>query len=277
MPLLALQGQHITRTFGEGVKRVTVLDDVSLDVRRGEFVLLMGPSGSGKSTLLAVLSGLLPPTAGRVLALGENMWAMSDEQREHFRLKHSSFIFQGYDLFPALTARQQVEIVLRWGEGMGAYAARERADEALALMSLTGKGHLRPCQLSGGERQRVAVARALVKKPTFCFADEPTGALDWTNGRRVIELLHGAAHNQGATVLVVGHDERILPYADRLYCLENGRLRRLESREFRARPAVGHGTAGIAQPGVLTIENVEPTRLTTDFAVSSSGCDAPCR
>src|SRR5207249_11221549 len=111
----------ITRTFGEGLKLVTVLDDVSLDVYPGEFVLLMRPSGSGKSTLLAVLSGLLPPTTGRVLAVGEDLWAMSDEWREHFRLKHSSFIFQGYDLFPALTARQQVEIVLRWGEGLGVH------------------------------------------------------------------------------------------------------------------------------------------------------------
>src|SRR4051812_11503586 len=125
MTVLALQGQHITRTFGRGVKLVTVLDDISLDVCRGEFVLLMGPSGSGKSTLLAVLSGLLRPAAGRVLALGEDLWAMSDRQCEQFRLRHCGYIFQGYNLFPALTARQQVEIVLRWGEGATAREARE--------------------------------------------------------------------------------------------------------------------------------------------------------
>ena len=267
MAIVTLLGQHVTRTFGEGVRRVTVLDDVSLDIRRGEFVLLMGPSGSGKSTLMAVLSGLLRPNAGRVLALGEDLWAMSEEEREHFRLRHSSFIFQGYDLFPALTAREQLEIVLRWGEGTGAHEARERADKALALMSLTGKGHLRPCHLSGGERQRVAVARALVKKPTFCFADEPTGALDWANGRRVIELLHGAAHDEGASVLVVAHDERIIPYADRLYYMENGRLGRFESRELPARPTVGSGAGRIRHPGALRTENDESNRLTPDFAI----------
>lgn len=235
MGLPVLAGLNLTRSFGEGEKRVTVLDDVSIDVDQGEFVLLMGPSGSGKSTLLAILSGLLRPDSGRVLALGEDLWALSDHEREHFRLKHSSFVFQAYDLFPALTAREQVEMVLRWGEGAGAREARQRADETLALLGLAGKGHLRPWQLSGGEKQRVAVARALVKKPAFCFADEPTGALDWSSGRRVIELLRDAADKDGTTVLLVGHDERIIPYSDRYYRLENGRLGRSKVRASKRR------------------------------------------
>jgi putative ABC transport system ATP-binding protein len=220
----ALQGRNLMRTFGEGPTHVAVLADVSLDVHPGEFVLLMGPSGSGKSTLLAVLSGLLRPTAGQVLALGDDLWTMSDQQREEFRRKHCGFVFQGYDLFPSLTARQQVEMMLRWGEWASHRAARKRADETLAVLGLTDKAHLRPCQLSGGEKQRVAIARALVKRPTLCFADEPTSSLDWANGRRVVELLRGAAEVGGATVLVVAHDPRIIPYADRVLHLENGRI-----------------------------------------------------
>jgi putative ABC transport system ATP-binding protein len=160
---LALRGRHLTRTFGQGETLVTALADVSLDLAPGEFALLMGPSGSGKSTLLAVLSGLLPPTAGQVLALGEDLWKMSDKQRERFRLRHVGFVFQGYNLLAALMARQQLELVLRWGAGASAREARERADETLALLGLASRAHLRPDQLSGGEKQRVAIGRALIK------------------------------------------------------------------------------------------------------------------
>jgi putative ABC transport system ATP-binding protein len=184
----------------------------------------MGPSGSGKSTLLAVLSGLLRPSSGQVAALGQDLWALSERQRECFRLRHCGFIFQGYNLFPALTARQQLEIVLRWGEGTSRQEARRRAAEMLGILGLVKKGPLRPAQLSGGEKQRVAVARALVKDPTLCFADEPTGALDWTNGEHVIELLRTRAHEGGGTVLVSSHDARIIPYADRVCYLEDGKL-----------------------------------------------------
>jgi putative ABC transport system ATP-binding protein len=218
-------GQELTLTFGVGSSRVTVLDDVSLDVRRGEITLLMGPSGSGKSTLLAVLSGLMRPTSGTVSALGNDLWAMSDWEREEFRRKYCGFIFQGYDLFPALTARQQVEMILRWGESAKSGVARKRCLETLAMLGLTDKPDRRPGQLSGGEKQRVAIARALVKRPEFCFADEPTAALDWENGRRVIELLRSAAHVGGAMVLIVAHDPRITPFADRVFYMENGRVR----------------------------------------------------
>ena len=141
--------------------------------------LLMGPSGSGKSTLLAVLSGLLHPDTGQVTALGQDLWAMTDKERERFRLEHCGFIFQGYNLFAALTARQQLEMVLRWGESASARDARRRADDMLELLGLAKKGNLRPAELSGGEKQRVAIGRALIKNPKFCFADEPTSALDW--------------------------------------------------------------------------------------------------
>jgi putative ABC transport system ATP-binding protein len=219
-----LRGRHLTRTFGAGETLTTALADVSLDLFAGQLAMLSGPSGSGKSTLLAVLSGLLRPNSGRVHVLDRDLWSQSEKQREAFRLEHVGFIFQGYNLFPALTARQQLEMVLRWGKGSPAREARRRADEMLDLLGLAKKAHLRPNQLSGGEKQRVAIGRALIKEPTFCFADEPTSALDWKHGEQVIELLRAAAHDRGATIVVVGHDARIVPHVDRVLHLEDGVL-----------------------------------------------------
>jgi putative ABC transport system ATP-binding protein len=225
---LVLRGLRLTRSFGDGETRTFALRDVSLDLLRGQIVLLMGPSGSGKSTLLAVLSGLLRPDSGKVLAHdGKKMvdiWTLSERERETFRLKNCGFIFQGYNLFPALNARQQLEIVLRWGEGMAGKEARELADDILGMLGLAKKTRLLPAQLSGGEKQRVAIGRALVKSPQFCFADEPTSALDWAHGEQVIELLRTAAHERGTTTLVVSHDHRILPFMDAVYHLTDGQL-----------------------------------------------------
>jgi putative ABC transport system ATP-binding protein len=227
----ALQGVHLSRSFGDGETRTTVLHDVSLELFSGQITLLMGPSGSGKSTLLATLSGLLRPDSGRVLALGQDLWALSDRERERFRLRHCGFIFQGYNLFNALTARQQIEMVVRWGEGASIREARRRADEMLDLLGLSKKSHLRPTELSGGEKQRVAIGRALVKDPNFCFADEPTSALDWAHGEQVVELLRSAAHDRGATVLIVAHDARIIEHVDRVIHMEDGCLRQQDERE----------------------------------------------
>jgi putative ABC transport system ATP-binding protein len=184
----------------------------------------MGPSGSGKSTLLAVLSGLLHPDRGRVLALGEDLWEMSDQARRHFRLQHFGFIFQGCNLFPVLTAREQLEMLLRWGEGASRRDAKRRTAEMLDLLGLADKADLLPYQLSGGEKQRVAVGRALIKRPSFVFADEPTSALDWGHGKHVVESLVESARRNGATVLVVGHDARIAAFTDRVFHLEDGVL-----------------------------------------------------
>jgi putative ABC transport system ATP-binding protein len=219
-----LSSQHLTRTFSEGETEVRALADVSLGLNAGEIALLVGPSGSGKTTLLAVLSGLLRPTSGRVVALGQDLWKMSERQREHFRTLHCGFIFEEHNLLPALTARQQLEMVLRWVVGTSAREARARTDAMLALLGLARKGHLRPLELSGGEKQRVAVGRALIKGPTFCFADEPTSCLDWGNGEKVVELLRNAAHEHGRTVLVVSHDARMVRYADRVFSIEDGSL-----------------------------------------------------
>jgi putative ABC transport system ATP-binding protein len=228
----ALRCVSLVRSFSEGGTSRNVIDDVNLDLHRGQITLLMGPSGSGKSTLLALLSGLLSPDRGQVLARENgrwiDVWRLSPRDREQFRLRNCGFIFQGYNLFPALTARQQLEIVLRWGEGLGGREARKRADEMLEVLGLKGKENKKPAQLSGGEKQRVAIGRALIKRPRFCFADEPTSALDWGSGAVVIDQLQKAAHEYESTIIVVSHDHRLLEHVDVSYHLDDGRLTETE-------------------------------------------------
>jgi putative ABC transport system ATP-binding protein len=223
-----LRGVRLTRTYGDGAKRRAALRQVSLDLFPGQIALLMGPSGSGKSTLLAVLSGLLEPDEGQVLADDDghlrDVWSMTPKQREAYRLRTTGFVFQGFNLFPALTARQQLEIVLNWGGYARGGDARRQADDMLDRLGLSPNKHKKPAQLSGGEKQRVAIGRALVKNPSFVFADEPTSALDWENGQKVMELLRDAAHERAASILVVSHDHRLLPYVDVYYHLEDGLL-----------------------------------------------------
>ncbi len=218
----------MSRSFGDGALKRFALRDVTVDLFPGQLALLMGPSGSGKSTLLAVLSGLLPPDSGQVFAEDQgrtvDVWAMTDPEREQFRLRHTGFIFQGYNLFPALTALQQLEIVLKWGAGLDNAEARSRAEDMLKRLGLDQQKSKKPAQLSGGEKQRVAIGRALVKDPTFIFADEPTSALDWENGKVVLELLRAAAHSRQASIFVVSHDDRMKEYADVIYHLNEGRL-----------------------------------------------------
>jgi putative ABC transport system ATP-binding protein len=218
----------LVRSFGNGAQKRTALAGVSVALDPGRIALLMGPSGSGKSTLLAVLSGLLPPDSGRVVVThpgGEfDVWAGTDADREAFRRRTTGFVFQGYNLFPALTAAQQLEMVLRWGNDSSPREARRSAADMLDRLGLGNQSGKKPAQLSGGEKQRVAIGRALVKNPSFLFADEPTSALDWENGRLVTELLRDAAHTRGASIFVVSHDHRLLPFVDVAYHLEDGRL-----------------------------------------------------
>jgi putative ABC transport system ATP-binding protein len=223
-----LRAVGLSKSFGDGASRRFALREVSVDLYPGQLALLMGPSGSGKSTLLAVLSGLLAPDVGHVYAVDQgetvDVWEMSETEREQFRLRHTGFIFQGYNLFPALNALQQLEIILKWGNGLANIEAHTRADDMLNRLGLNAQKYKKPAQLSGGEKQRVAIGRALVKNPTFIYADEPTSALDWENGQRVIELLRAAAHARGSSIFVVSHDERMRPYADVIYHLDDGVL-----------------------------------------------------
>lgn len=227
-----IQAFHLERGFGEGELRTIALRDVSLSLEKGQMTVLMGPSGSGKSTLLAILSGLLRPDRGSVHVLDEDIWKQTETQRERFRRQHCGFIFQGYNLFPALTALQQLEIVLDWSGKITGKPAKRMALDTLATLGMTDRAHLRPQQLSGGEKQRVAVARALVKKPELIFADEPTAALDWHHGEQVVRMLHHAAKQLNATVLLVSHDPRIAPIADRVFHLEDGRLAEHTAESF---------------------------------------------
>jgi len=223
-----LRGVKLTKSFGDGSGRTTPLKEMSINLHSGELAVLMGPSGSGKSTFLAILSGLLQPDAGEVRVTDggteKSIWSMTQREREDYRLRNVGFIFQGYNLFPSLTARQQLEIVLRWGTGETAREARRRSTQILEVLGMGQNGHKMPTQLSGGEKQRVAIGRALIKNPKFIFADEPTSALDWKYGEQVIELLRAAAHEQGSTILVVSHDERIKDYVDVTYHILDGRL-----------------------------------------------------
>lgn len=221
---VTLEARHLVCSFGTGSLTTFALRGVNVRVRAGEIECLIGPSGSGKSTLVAILSGLLRPDEGTVRALGEDLWAMSEREREEFRRRSCGFIFQGYNLFPALTAMEQLELVLKWGSGVNGAIARRMALETLDQLGLADRAHLRPQALSGGEKQRVAIGRALVKKPSLLFADEPTAALDWKHGEQVVNLLRQAAHEQNATVVLVSHDPRIIPLSDQVRHLVDGRI-----------------------------------------------------
>ncbi|MCE5233679.1 MAG: ABC transporter ATP-binding protein [Mizugakiibacter sp.] len=218
-----LEAHGLVRGFVSGRVRTPVLDGLDLAVRAGELTLISGPSGCGKSTLLAILSGLLRPEAGRVGALGEDLWALDPHALDRFRLHHTGFVFQGFNLFPALTALEQVQLPLGY-LGLDAHVARARAVAALHEVGLGHRLRLRPAELSGGEKQRVAIARAVAKHPRLLFADEPTSALDGVNGAAVIDILHRVARTHDAAVLCVSHDPRLHAHADRIVTMEDGRI-----------------------------------------------------
>ena len=220
---IALQGTGLVKRFKTGRTHIEVLKSVDFDCRHGEMTMVMGPSGSGKSTLIAALSGLLRPDAGQVTALGEDLWNLRPGRIDKFRLDHCGFIFQGFNLFGALSALQQVTTILKY-KGYSPAEARDRAALALTEVGLGARLDQRPAELSGGEKQRVAIARALAKEPRLLFADEPTSALDGENGQIVIKLLQRAAKDHGAAVICVTHDPRLEAYADRIIHIEDGRI-----------------------------------------------------
>jgi putative ABC transport system ATP-binding protein len=220
---VTLEAFHLWKSFDWQV----VLSDVSLSLHDGQVTLLMGPSGSGKSTLLAILAGLLHPDGGEVHLLGRDVWGhhFSDQDRDEMRRRHCGFIFQQCNLMPALTAEQQLRIALEWASDMPSREINTHVRETLVRVGLQDHLHSRPNELSGGEKQRVAVARAMAKRPRIIFADEPTAALDWErNGRGVFDMLARAAHEDGATVLIVSHDPRIAAASDRVLHIEDGHL-----------------------------------------------------
>jgi putative ABC transport system ATP-binding protein len=208
-----------------GQQRLHVLKDINLEIRKGDIQLLMGPSGSGKTTLLSILAGLLTPTAGSVHLLGQEITRMSQSKLAQFRRHHIGFIFQDFNLFPAMTAHENVEAALNV-KGIWGRQAQATAQGLLEQVGLAAHAKQLPRNLSGGQKQRVAIARALSGHPELIMADEPTAALDSQNGRAVMELLRQLTKEEGSTVLMVTHDPRILDVADKIACLEDGVLKK---------------------------------------------------
>jgi putative ABC transport system ATP-binding protein len=218
-----IEAKGIERTLGSGAGQVQALRGVDLSLRRGELTLLMGPSGSGKTTLLLVLGCMLAPSSGSVTVCGVTTTDADKEGLAKLRRDHIGFVFQSFHLFPTLTAAQNVQLALDIRKERGR-RARERSREALTMVGLEQKIDALPQELSGGEQQRVAIARAIVANPSIVLADEPTAALDTDNGRTIMRILASIAHDRQRAVLVVTHDPRIVPFADRIIHIEDGRL-----------------------------------------------------
>ncbi|QYG94231.1 ATP-binding cassette domain-containing protein [Iamia sp. SCSIO 61187] len=227
MTSLALRVRDLTKTFGQGDLAVNAVQGVDLDVMTGEVILIMGPSGSGKTTLLLMLGAMLRPTAGSVEIDDVELAAAPERRLPSLRAHHLGFIFQDFNLLGALTARENVELACNLG-GTTGRRARERADELLGRVGLSHRLDFRPDQLSGGEKQRVAIARALANDPRLLLADEPTANLDSSHGREIARLLRRLAEEDGRSVVIVSHDERLREVADRVLWLEDGEFTELE-------------------------------------------------
>jgi putative ABC transport system ATP-binding protein len=220
----AVSAKAVEMVYYSGTEPYQVLSNVNLDIQRGTIQLLMGPSGSGKTTLLSILAGILTPTMGSVSLLGQEITTMSRKQLSQFRLEHIGFIFQGFNLFPALTAAENVEVALKVKGVKGIAVRRRQARDLLEQVGLGDRAHHLPRDLSGGQKQRVAIARSLAGDPELIMADEPTAALDSRSGHAVIELLRQLAKEKDRTVLIVTHDNRLIDVADRVAYLEDGIL-----------------------------------------------------
>ncbi|MBH5398150.1 ABC transporter ATP-binding protein [Bradyrhizobium sp. CNPSo 4010] len=220
---IIIEATGIKKTLGRGAGEVKALRGIDLTLRRGEFTLLMGPSGSGKTTLLLVLGCMLAPSSGTLTVCGTRTSGVDKEGLARIRRDHIGFVFQSYHLFPTLTAAQNVQLALDIRHERGRKAGK-RAREALNLVGLEQKADTLPGELSGGEQQRVAIARAFVANPSVILADEPTAALDGNNGRSIMRILADAAHQRERAVLVVTHDPRVIPFADRIVEIEDGLL-----------------------------------------------------
>lgn len=236
-PLLRARG--ITKNFGSGETTVTVLKGVDLDLRPGELTLMMGPSGSGKTTLLSILGCILSATSGGLEIAGTNTEGMSAEKLAILRRERIGFIFQGYNLFPTLTAVENVMLSLDVRSEPGD-DPEGRAVEALKSVGLSHRIKTYPSKLSGGEKQRVAIARALAGTPAVILADEPTAALDSENGQAVMELMSRVAQDSSRAVLAVTHDHRILKFADRIVRIEDGLILDDESTAAAVAEATAH-------------------------------------
>ncbi len=215
--------KDLYKIYNEGKEsEVRALDGIDLQIDRGEFVSIIGQSGSGKSTLMNILGCLDIPTYGDYHLDGTDVTELSDRQLAHIRNKQIGFIFQGYNLIPALSARENVELPLIY-QGMGFDERRERSEEALERVAMFDRAGHKPSEMSGGQQQRVAIARAIATHPSIIMADEPTGALDSKTGLHVLEILH-SLHDDGTTVILITHDNGIAATAERIVRLSDGKI-----------------------------------------------------
>lgn len=228
----------LRKRYGEGATAVHALRGVDLTVQRGELLMLVGPSGCGKTTLISVMAGILDPTEGSCRILGQDMTALAPRPRAAFRAGNIGFVFQAYNLNPALTAAENVSVPLRIC-GAPVREAMRKAEAALDMVGLGDKVESAPGDLSGGQQQRVAIARALVHEPQLIVCDEPTSALDHANGQRVMELLRRVGTVDGRALVIVTHDARVFDFADRIAELDDGRVTRVGTPGALA--GAGHG------------------------------------
>jgi putative ABC transport system ATP-binding protein len=227
-PVFTARG--LTKTYGSGDAMVRALIDVDLEIRRGEFVVLIGASGSGKSTLLNILGGLDVPTSGEVRFADHVLTGASEAELTRYRREHVGFVFQFYNLIPSLTVYENVALVTDIAEHPMAI------DEALSWVALSERRDHFPSQLSGGEQQRVAIARAIVKQPEVLLCDEPTGALDYATGKRVLEVI-AKVNAELTTAIVITHNAAIAGMADRVIRLGDGRVQSIDSNAHKVTPA----------------------------------------
>jgi putative ABC transport system ATP-binding protein len=229
-PEVVFQARGLSKVYRMGEVEVHALRDVSLELARGEFVVILGPSGSGKSTLLNILGGLDVPTTGTVRFMDHDLMVDDDAERTRFRREHVGFVFQFYNLIASLTALENVALVTEIAENP------LPPEQALALVGLTDRMHHFPAQLSGGEQQRVAIARAVAKRPDVLLCDEPTGALDYETGVLVLEVLAQVNRDLGTTVGVITHNAAIAAMGDRVIRMRSGRIAEETRNAVRASP-----------------------------------------
>ena len=236
-PAIALHG--VTKSFGSGDTKINALEDVSLNLPYGELVLLVGPSGCGKTTLISVVAGLLDPTVGEVDVLGQNLTRMGGTRKVNFRGQNIGFVFQQYNLLPALNAMENAAVPLLIA-GWPRKKAVEKAARVLESVGLGGRVKSYPNQLSGGQQQRVAIARALVHDPKLLVCDEPTAALDAVSGRTVMGLIRQVAVQPDRAVVVVTHDSRVYDFGDRIVTMSDGRIEGVKVPEPGAKLTPDH-------------------------------------
>ena len=216
--------RDVFKIYGEGLEsEVRALDGVSLAVERGEFVAIVGQSGSGKSTMMNVLGCLDIPTRGDYFLDGTDVRELTDKELSHIRNKQIGFIFQGYNLIPALSAWENVELPLIY-QGLGIDKREVQVEDALMKVAMFDRSDHRPAEMSGGQQQRVAIARAIATQPPIIMADEPTGALDSKTGRHVLEILHDLHQDTGTTVILITHDNSIAATAERIVRISDGHI-----------------------------------------------------